>query len=391
MMWMAWRQFRTQAAVVFGAMVVLAVVLVVTGLRLRHLYDVSGIPSCSAAGDCDTVTTAFTNHYRWLQTLLGSVLIMFLPAVTGAFWGAPLLAREFDTGTFRLAWTQSITRTRWLAAKIAVVGTASVAASGLLSWLVTWWSTPLDGLSDNKFDPSVFSERDVVPMGYAAFAFALGLIAGLLIRRTLPAMATTLVGYITARLVVLEWARPHFAAPLHVTASMPEPGSGPAKAVKAPAASQIPQGSWIVSSRITDPTGHSVGAIRITPADPCVANHNCLAGYHQTITYQPPSRYWPFQWDETALFLGVAVVLIGFCFWWINGHRLRTTIRTPVARTRRDTQSQPREPPRTSTEPVGPRGALDGGPRSRRRLDNLSAVAVPSALATPAGSFARAA
>ena len=345
MMWMAWRQFRSQAAVVFGALVVLAVVVVATGLRLRHLYDVSGIPGCSAAGDCDTVTTAFTNHYNWLQTLLGSVLIMFLPAVTGVFWGAPLLAREFDTGTFRLAWTQSITRTRWLAAKIAVVGTASVAASGLLSWLVTWWYTPLDGLSDTKFDPTVFSQRDVVPMGYAAFAFAFGLVAGLLIRRTLPAMATTLVGYITARLVVLEWARPHFAAPLHVTAAMPEPGSGPAKAVKAPAAGQIPQGSWIVSSRTTDPTGHSVAGIRISPNDPCIANHNCLAGYHQTITYQPPSRYWPFQWAETALFAGVAVILIGFSFWWINGHRLPGAQRRTAAPTRPDAASHTQKTP----------------------------------------------
>jgi hypothetical protein len=345
MMWLAWRQFRTQAAVVFGALVVLALVLVVTGLRLRHWYDVSGIPGCSAAGDCDTVISAFTNHYTWLQTLLGDVLIQFLPAVTGVFWGAPLLAREFDTGTYRLAWTQSITRTRWLAAKVAVVGTASVAASGLLSWLVTWWFTPLDGLNDTKFDPSIFSERDVVPLGYAAFAFALGLIAGLLIRRTLPAMATTLVGYITARLVVLEWARPHFAAPLHVTASMPEPGSGPAKALKAPAASQIPPGSWIGPSRITDPTGHAVAGIRINLGDPCVANHNCLAGYHQTITYQPASRYWPFQWAETALFAGVAVILIGFCFWWINGHRLPGARQRTAAPTRPDAASHTRKNP----------------------------------------------
>src|SRR5262249_55719307 len=153
------------------------------------------------------------SQYSWLQTLLGDVLIMFLPAVTGVFWGAPLLAREFATGTYRLAWTQSITRTRWLAAKVAVVGTASVAASGMLSWLVTWWSTPLDGLSDTKFDPTIFSQRDVVPMGYAAFAFALGLIAGLLIRRTLPAMATTLVGSTTSGLVALAWVRWHFAPP----------------------------------------------------------------------------------------------------------------------------------------------------------------------------------
>ena len=216
--------------------------------------------------------------------------------------------------------------------------------SGLLSWLVTWWFTPLDNISHNKFDPTNFSERDIVPLGYAAFGFALGLVAGLLIRRTLPAMATTLVGYIAARLTVLAWLRPHFAAPLHVTALL-QPPSAPGVEVKLPGASRIPQGSWLVSTRITDVAGHSVGPIRITPNDPCVASHSCLAGYHQTMTYQPPSRYWPFQWDETALFAGVAVILIVFCFWWINGHRLRPARRATALATRPDAALPSRKAP----------------------------------------------
>jgi hypothetical protein len=158
-------------------------------------------------------------------------------------------------------------------------------------------------------------------------------------------MATTFVGYIAARLVVLEWVRPHFATPLHVTASMPEPGSGPVKAVKAPAASQIPQGSWIGTSRTTDPAGHTVAVIRINVGDPCVAKHNCLAGYRQTIFYQPPSRYWPFQWAETALFAGVAVILIGFCFWWINDRHLPRARRRSTAPTPPDAASHTRETP----------------------------------------------
>lgn len=339
MIWMAWRQFRTQAAVVFGALVVVAVAVIVTGLQLRHWYDTSGIAGCSSVGDCDTVTAAFTSHYSLLQTLFGSVLIMFLPAVTGVFWGAPLVAREFDSGTYRLAWTQSVTRTRWLAAKIAVVGTASVAASGLLSWMVTWWFTPIDNVSNNKFDMTIFSQRDIVPIGYAAFAFALGLVAGLLIRRTLPAMATTLVGYIVARLVVVEWVRPHFAGTLHVTAPLQAPGQAPLARLSA--ASQIPTGSWIVSSRLTDAAGHPAGPIRVTPDSPCIATHSCLAGYHQAITFQPPSRYWPFQWAETALFAGVAAILICLCFWWINGHHPPRARRRAAATTPSDVPTSP--------------------------------------------------
>ena len=345
----AWRQFRTQAVIVFAALAVLAVVMIATGLQLRHWYDTSGIAGCTAAGDCDTVTSAFAAHYQWLQTLVGTVLIEFAPAVIGVFWGAPLIAHEFETGTHRLAWTQSVTRTRWLTAKITVVGTASIAAAGLLSWIVTWWSTPFDNIDHNKFDPSIFSERDIAPLGYAAFAFALGVTAGLLIRRTLPAMAATLVGYIAARVVVLIWIRPHFQTPLHATGLLQVPGSGSGQ-VHLPGTTLAPQpGGWLVSSQILDPAGHPTnGRIDIPVGDPCAATNSCLAGYHQTITYQPASRYWPFQWYETSLFIALAVILIGFCLWHINGRRPRTTSRTSPG-TRADTPSRPEETPDPDT------------------------------------------
>ena len=106
------------------------------------------------------------------------------------------MARELETGTHRLVWTQSVTRTRWLAVKLGLIGLVSVAASGLLSLIVTWWSSPIDRVNMNQFT-SVFDQRDVVPIGYAAFAFVLGVAGGLLARRTLPAMAATLVAFVT--------------------------------------------------------------------------------------------------------------------------------------------------------------------------------------------------
>ena len=112
------------------------------------------------------------------------------------FWGAPLVARELESGTYRLAWTQSVTRRRWLTIKVALVGVAALAVAGLASWLVSWWFAPLDAINMNRFDPSVFGARGIVAIGYAGFAFALGVAAGALTRRTLPAMAATLVGFI---------------------------------------------------------------------------------------------------------------------------------------------------------------------------------------------------
>ncbi len=108
------------------------------------------------------------------------------------FWGAPLIARELETGTYRLAWTQGVTRARWLITRLAVVGGASMVAAGLMSWLLTWWSSPIDTLNASRFGTTVFDSAYIAPIGYAAFGFALGVLAGVLWRRTVPAMATTL-------------------------------------------------------------------------------------------------------------------------------------------------------------------------------------------------------
>ena len=135
------------------------------------------------------------------------------------FWGAPLIAREIETGTFRLAWTQSVTRVRWLLVKLGLVGLASVVVAGGLSLMSTWWFSPLDKVNQNRFSPASFGLHGFVPAGYALFAFALAATLGLLVRRTLPAMALTLVGFIAVRVAVAEWIRPHFMSP--VTTSLP--------------------------------------------------------------------------------------------------------------------------------------------------------------------------
>jgi hypothetical protein len=314
--WLSWRQFRTQAIVVFGALAVFALVLIATGLRLRHWYDTSGIATCGTASECETVRGVFLAHYKQLQTL-SKILLLLLPAVTGVFWGAPLVARELDTGTFRLAWTQSITRTRWMTGKIIVVGLASVAASGVLSLMVTWWFSPIDRLANNRFDTDVFDTRNIAPLGSAAFGFALGVVAGLLIRRTLPAMAVTLVGFLGTRLAMVTWVRPNLATPLHASGALaPPPAVGGAKALRVDPMTS--PGDWIISQTLIDPSGHPTHTIRFNPGDACAVTRTCLNGYRQAVTYQPADRYWPFQWYETAILAGTALVLIGFAFWWLR-------------------------------------------------------------------------
>ena len=177
MIWLTWRQFRVAAFTTLVAFAALGLALAYTGPHLSHLYDTSGIRECQAShGDCGPLIDEFTSHFIWWHAL--GPMIAGIPAVVGVFWGAPLLARELETGTFRVAWTQSVTRTRWLTTKVVLVGVASVVVTAAFTLIVAWWSGPLNRVTAGRFTPGPFGQRGITPIAYAAFAFALGVAAG---------------------------------------------------------------------------------------------------------------------------------------------------------------------------------------------------------------------
>ena len=328
----AWLQFRMQAAIAAGALAIVAVVLALTGPNLVHLYDTT-IANCAAHHDCSTATTDFTNTDGPLQVFL-DFLVLVAPLLIGMFWGAPLVSSEFEAGTFRLAWTQGVTRTRWLAVKLGLGVFASAAIAGLLSLMVSWWSSQLDHVNADPFNSLRFGVRDVVPIGYAAFAFALGLTAGLLFRRMLPAMLTALFGFVAAREVVTAWVRPYLLTPLHkslpITSATPvsidQTSPGIIRAFESTRGISLPD-AWVYSVKIVDQAGHTPRAPFLNracplgnygPLDPRDCTARLAAKFHQLVTYQPGSHYWLMQWYELAIFLGLSIVLSGFCFWWIR-------------------------------------------------------------------------
>lgn len=335
-------QTRAQSAAALAALVIAAILAAVTGPQLLHDYN-ANVVTCQANNDCGTVTAAFEASYRWLQVALPSVMLV-LPALIGAFWGAPLIARELESGTFRLAWTQSVTRRHWLAVKLGLAGLASVAVTGLLSLIVTWWFNPLERVQLNRLSPAMFGERGITPIGYAAFAFALGVTAGTLIRRTIPAMATTLVIFTGLRLAVSYWVRPHLIAPLRASSVYIEPTANTAPS----AGGTVNSGAWVLSDQIvgagrvigqngnvnfSSTDGHvGISGVGACPnAFPSVSGTRSYAafraaaqecidklGIKQVVTYQPLSHYWALQWYETLIFTGLAIVLAGVCFWWVR-------------------------------------------------------------------------
>lgn len=182
MIQLTWRQFRTPAVVACGALLVVVLLAALTGPGLAHAYSTTRT-ECRQAGTCTSAMADFAHTDSVLRTAFGT-LVTIVPGLLGMFWGAPLIAREIEGGTIPLVWTQSVTRTRWLAVKLAVVGLAGVLVAGLLSLVVTWWAHPLDRAAAAAYD--TFGERDLAPVGYAALAFAIGVTAGMLIRRTVP-------------------------------------------------------------------------------------------------------------------------------------------------------------------------------------------------------------
>jgi hypothetical protein len=334
---LTWMQFRVQALLAIGGLTIAAIVLALTGPHLVHLYDTT-VANCSAHGDCPAATTALINNGDKVGIVL-RVVVEVVPALIGLFWGAPLVARELETGTYRLAWTQ-VTRTRWTAVKLGLLGLASMAVAGVLSLMVTWWSSPLDRVRLTPF--TSFDQRGLVPVGYVAFAFVLGVTAGVLIRRTLPAMATALGGFAAARLVVAHWGRPYLVSPLQITipdTTIAATGSSSASGAPDPR-------DWVISDQTINAKGHVIGqfgsvgpsgnttvslgahGIAIQGAGSCPSLHSqtprnvqrCVGQLRvrEVLTYQPIGHYWALQWIELAIFLGAAVALSGLCLWWVR-------------------------------------------------------------------------
>ncbi|MGD0700400.1 MAG: ABC transporter permease subunit [Trebonia sp.] len=366
MIWLTWRQFRAQAITAIAALAAFAILLTITEPRLASLYTTSGFAGCQG-GSCAELAGNFLSELSNLTPFggpqgfnllpdgfnlyvfvyaLGVLLILIAPVITGAFWGAPLIARELETGTARLTWNQSVTRTRWLTVKLALTGVAAMAVAEAFSLLLAWWAAPVNratGLgasvsvfSGSRFSALVFATGGIAPLGYAAFGFALGVTAGLLIRRAVPAMALTLAIFAAVQVVMPLWVRPHLMPADQTIASIASTNaalsdfSGPSTLT----ASAVPgqPGAWIISSEAVNAAGRPAAALPAAcnpaPGPPTATPHStfqsgvdrCLAshGIREAVSYLPASHYWPLQLIETGLFLALALALAGFCLWWLD-------------------------------------------------------------------------
>jgi hypothetical protein len=325
MIWLTWRQHRRTALIFGAAIALLAAFFVVTGLLIHQAYyqEVGGVSvaTCDAQQQlpppgCNALTSAFIETWFPLSRY-PLFALAFLPALAGVFLGAPLVARELETGSYRLAWTQSVTRLRWLAIMVGLVIGVTAVVCAIFIPLLRWWN-PLLG-QDFGLGGGSYDYGGTLPIAYLVFALALGIAAGTLLRRTVPAMFATLVGYTAVRLPFELWARSRLIPPMTATWD-PMVSSGPT----------IGSNVWLIFSGYADKSGNPIyppftlyntcaptGEMDARPGSAfttCLHAHGWLA----TMIWQPGSRYWLFQGIESSVYLALAILLIALVVWWVR-------------------------------------------------------------------------
>ncbi|MFE2754883.1 ABC transporter permease subunit [Actinosynnema sp. NPDC059335] len=322
MTWLIWRQHRTEVCVVGLLIGVFGVALLVLGAQAHDLFP-GGPAACAGdAGLNETCAASFRRldeEYGFVENLLAAFYLV--PLVVGAFLGAPLLARELEDGTWQLAWTQAVPRMRWLAAKLAALGGVTVVLTGMFTAVLTWFRQPFDAW-EGRFQYDAFDLEGLVPVAYALFAFGVGVAAGAILRRSLPAFGVAFGAFLAARMSVALLARPAYATPLTTVAPVPVDGSEDLMGRRTGVT------DWVIERGYADATGRRLGSAEYfeleAAADRAGTNLNQFLhgrGVQQFGVYHPADRFWPFQLVETALFVGVAAVLIGVVVWRVR-HRV---------------------------------------------------------------------
>ena len=320
-----WRQHRYALAGVAVLLGALAVWLWNIGLSLHRAYAAAVACHPASSPACQALAGAFNgmgNHMTGATTP-GGVFLQAVPVLIGAFAGAPLLARELETGTFRYAWTLGFGRWRWALAKLALLGVVLAAAAGAFGVLVSWYYQPYFAADNQALGLSLippfvtlFSLRGVAFPAWTLAAFTIGALAGMLIRRVVPAIVATLAVYAGLAVAADGFLREHYLTPL-VTASPNVSGT-----------------AWIIGQWWTKDGRFAFSNIPISllnqfcSAPPigkggkpsfgtfaqCLAPH----GYTQWTSYQPASRFWPFQWIEGGWLLTLSALVIAATVWLVH-------------------------------------------------------------------------
>jgi hypothetical protein len=227
------------------------------------------------------------------------------------FLGAPVLARELESGTFRFAWTQGCGRLRWAVTKLVLLALLLTAAAYAFSLLFGWYFSPFlaEGRT-GKFPMQLFGNLGVAFAAWTLLAFAMAAFAGVVIRRAVPAMAATLTVWTVLDVTTMMTLRQHYMTPVTSSGNNPPGGNS----------------AWLLSQWLTGANGQRVSFDGLQVPVPVSAQNSpsafqgWLSSQHLTQwwTYQPGSRFWSFQLIEGGWLLALSAILIGATVWLVR-------------------------------------------------------------------------
>lgn len=282
MIWLTWRQHRAQLLATAALLLIIGTGLLVHGLGTADLRAGLSGPDLD-----DAVGGHFTSVYQVLGWL------PVLPGIVGLFWGAPLVSRELEQGTHRLAWTQSVTRRHWLAAKLGGLGLAAAAGGLAVGFMVNSWLSTYEGsrFTERIGDAALFGGSGVAAGAWWLFAFMLGAAAGAVARKLLPALAVTAALYFVVMFLFFDFRR-DYAEPVRVVDDL------------------VPAG-LITGSAWLAPDGAEVAEVPECANASRETYVGCVnaSDYRSVVYVQPETRYWQFQWTEAGILLTASLML----------------------------------------------------------------------------------
>lgn len=297
MIWLAWRQQRTESMIAAAIIAVLAMVLIPTGLQMASAYD-HGLADCTAS--CGPLIDAFTSRFAQIGNLVAWLTLV--PGMIGILLAAPFV-QPLEQGTHRLDWTQSITRRRWITGKLGLAIATALLAALVLTLLVTWWRAPFVRVQ-GRVANSVYDAEGTVVLAYTLLALGLAAAVGAVWRRAVPALIAAFAGYVAVRVFVDVWLRQRLVSPAITVWNVRTPAPDLDRA-------------WILKQYPTDRAGDPIPFISC-PHGAGGACHPLLKSGFVHAVYQPASAFWALQLRETLLFAVAALVLLAFAAWWTH-------------------------------------------------------------------------
>ncbi|ASO22336.1 hypothetical protein FHR81_004311 [Actinoalloteichus hoggarensis] len=310
MIWLALRRRRGALIVLTTLVVLLAAAYLVAGFMTRALYPVEHLGECTH-GQSGSLARCGLDYgepaYHFLGFMHGLAAWLGLtPLLIGLFLAVPATARDYETGAVRWAFTQDVSRRRWLITTTSAALVPAVILSVVFQLGYQFWHAPY-GAFYGQFGQIRGYELGPLTMPMlTVFMVVLGLFAAVASRRVTAAIATTVLGwYVVA--FVLSFLRPRYLPPLTT-----EGGHAPSRA------------DWRLETRVTDATGARVPLneaydraerLRIADGGTNVDDYFDAAGLVRWAEYQPAERFWTFQLIEAGILL--ALTMLTFAGTWL--------------------------------------------------------------------------